>query len=42
MDNISRRKRIVDTDVINDVMSERQSVTTRMDNEFYDMTLSTE
>ena len=29
MDNISSRKRIVDTDVVNDVTSTRQSVITR-------------
>ena len=30
MDNISSRKRIVDTDVVNDVTSARQSVITRV------------
>ena len=40
MNIISKRKRIVDTDVVIDVMCMRQSVITREINDFYDATLS--
>ena len=44
MNNILMRKRIADTDVVNDVTSTRQSVITRVAIQYdvYDMTLSTE
>ena len=42
MNCISRRKHIVDTDVVNDVTCTRQSVITRVVIRFYDMTLATE
>ena len=42
MYDISKRKRIVNTDVGNDVASTRQSVIRRVSYDFYDMTLSTE
>ena len=41
MGNISRRKRIVDTNIVSDVTSMCQSVITRFSYNFYDMTLST-
>ena len=37
MDNISRRKRIADTDVVNDITCTRQSDITRVVIRFYDM-----
>ena len=42
LDNISRRKRIVDTDVVNDCTSTRQMLLHAWSYDFYDMTLSTE
>ena len=42
IDIISIQKRIIDTDVVNDVTCMRQSVITVVIIRFYDMTLSTE
>ena len=39
--NVFNKKRIVDKDVVNDVTSMRQNVTTRVVIQFYDRALST-